>query len=159
MGKSVKEAILNQLKGKVREQLALAKESYQSALNHSRSDDIKPEGKYDTRATLAGYLTSAQKQRVDELQKELQLLEGIELRPGQEAALGSLVLLRLNDSEQWHFLSSTSGGSLVNVEGKAVLVISVFSPIGSEVLGLCAGDAFEIETPKETREYLILEIR
>lgn len=155
----MKEKILGQLKEKVREQLALARESYQSALEHSRSDDMKSEGKYDTRAIEAGYLTSAQKQRVGELEKELQLLEGIELRESQEAALGSLVLLRLNVSEQWHFLSSTSGGSFVNVEGNAVLVISVFSPIGSEVLGLCAGDSFEIETPKETREYQVLEIR
>jgi transcription elongation GreA/GreB family factor len=52
-----------------------------------------------------------------------------------------------------YFLIPTSGGTLLQIAGQSILVVSVFSPLGDAVLGLKTGDQFEIETPKETRSY------
>ena len=43
-------------------------------------------------------------------------------------------------------------------DGESILVISVFSPIGAEVLQLKAGDEFELETKSDPREYLIKSV-
>jgi transcription elongation GreA/GreB family factor len=158
VGKSVKKKILNILREKTQERLSKARESYQSALAHSRSDDMKSEGKYDTRGIEAGYLTSAAKARVKELEKELLQLEALKIKPNKKPTLGSLILLEFGGAQQWHFLSPTYGGSSLEVDGKSVLIISPSSPIGSEALGLEEGDSFEIDTPKMTREYQILQI-
>ena len=72
--------------------------------------------------------------------------------------LGSLGLIRCNDQERLYFLSSTSGGSMLMIDNNPVLVISVFSPIGDAALGLSSGESFEVETPKETRQYSVVEV-
>lgn len=72
--------------------------------------------------------------------------------------MGSLALIEHNGQKRFYFLTSTSGGTMLTIEGHPVLVISVFSPLGSEALGLTKGVSFEVETPKETRCYTVLEV-
>ena len=100
--------------------------------------------------------------RADELELELKLLEDIEVRPfmaHEEVAIGALVEIELNGQNRNYFISPTAGGTMLNIDGEGILVISVFSPIGSEVLGLLVGDVFELETPKETRTYTIKGVK
>ncbi len=124
------------------------------------ADDLKSEGKYDTRRIEAAYLASAQNKRVEEIKLDIQMLEEIELPqvPSKTLQLGSLGLISYNNQERYYFLSSTSGGSMLMIEGCAVLVISVFSPIGNEALGLTAGESFEVQTPKEMRLYKVIQV-
>ena len=156
--------ILTALKEETLSRLRNAEESYRSALEHSQSEEMKSEGKYDTRGIEAGYLASAKKQRVDELKKQLIVTENLikvhhsQSGPSKTAALGSLLLLEEKESLQWRFLSPAGGGSSVRVDEKEILIISAQSPIGSQALGLSEGDSFEVETPKETRDYLICRI-
>ncbi len=154
----MKQKIVEQLKEKIKQQLKTASESFQSAKELTSSEDSKSEGKYDTRAIEAGYLAGAQKQRIDELEKELQLIESIEFHPSNNVSIGSLIEMEFNEKNQLYFLSSTSGGTMLMVENKPILVISAFSPIGNEVVGLSCGESFELETPKETRVYTIKSI-
>ena len=88
------------------------------------------------------------------------MLEEIEIQTEHHSKLqmGSLGLIRFKGQDKLYFLSSTSGGSLVEVDGHSILVISVFSPIGDAALGLSAGESFEVETPKEVREYKVISI-
>lgn len=124
------------------------------------ADDLKSEGKYDTRAIEASYLASAQNKRVEEIKLDIQMLEEIELPeiPSAVIQLGSLALIECNGHERFYFISSTSGGTILQLDGHSILVISVFSPIGNEALGLRAGESFEVDTPKETRSYKIIEV-
>ena len=154
-----KEKILNTLKENITKELAQAKEAYKSTQNLVTADDMKSEGKYDTRSIEAGYLAGAQKKRVDELELELNLLDEIDLKHlNDTVSVGSLVEISFNDIKRPYFISSTSGGSMIRVEGQVVLVISAFSPIGTEVIGLKAGDQFEVVIKGESREYEIVKI-
>jgi transcription elongation GreA/GreB family factor len=129
-----------------------------SARAYALQDDLKSEGKYDTRAIEASYLASAQQRRVEEIKLDLQMIQEMEIQKSSHLEMGALALIDFNKREQFYFLSPTLGGELMNVDGHSVLIISVFSPIGSEAMNLSKGDSFEVETPKETRSYLIKEV-
>jgi transcription elongation GreA/GreB family factor len=157
-----KSLILKQLIDKVNHELLTAEEAMNSTMSLNSADDMKQEGKYDTRAIESGYLAGAQQARVDELKLELQMLEEINpsaFMPTDAIAIGALVELELNQKIQKYFLCSTAGGTLLNVEGESILVISVFSPIGNAMLDLSVDDSFELETPKGSREYHVKSVR
>lgn len=154
-----KKKILDQLKENLQQELDKAKNAYQSTHGHATDGELKADGKYDTRAIEAGYLAGAQKKRVEELEQEVKLLDEIDLsHPNDQVSVGSLIKLSFNNIEKKYFISSTSGGSMLNFNGEIILVISAFSPIGTEVIGLKKGDSFEVQVKKEDREYRIIEI-
>ena len=155
-----KKLIIQKLIENFQQELVLVEAAAKSTKDLVTADDLKSEGKYDTRAIEAGYLASAQNKRVEEIKLDIQMLEEIELPeiPSNTLQLGSLGLISCNNQQRYYFLSSTSGGSILMIEGHAILVISVFSPIGNEALGLTAGEIFEVETPKETRTYKVIEV-
>jgi transcription elongation GreA/GreB family factor len=153
-----KKKLLDKLIQNLRNELSIAEAAAASAKELATASDNKSEGKYDTRAIEASYLAGAQLKRVEEIKVDIQMLEEIEVVPTQQLQLGSLALIEFKDQKRYYFLTSTSGGTMLEVDGVPILVISVFSPIGNEALGLRKGETFEVETPKELRTYKILEI-
>ena len=153
-----KKIILETLLENLRKELKDVESAANSTKDLANADDLKSEGKYDTRAIEASYLASAQQKRVEEIKIDIQMLEDLEIHPSTQLQMGSLALLEYNNQSRYYFLTSTSGGTMLTINGQAVLVISVFSPIGNEALGLKKGESFEVETPKELRNYKILEV-
>lgn len=155
-----KKRIVDTLIEKLNNELIEVESAAKSAKDLATADDLKSEGKYDTRAIEASYLASAQNKRVDEIKLDIQMLEdlAVSIEPATKMQLGSLGLIRCNGQERFYFLSTTSGGSMLMIEDTPILVISVFSPIGDAALGNGPGDSFEVETPKETRQYDVLEV-
>lgn len=153
-----KKIILEKLLELLNKELKEVEGAAQSAKKMATADDLKSEGKYDTRAIEASYLAGAQLKRVEEIKLDIQMLEDIELVSSDKLQLGSLALIEFNGQSRYYFLTSTSGGTLLTIDGETILVISVFSPIGNEALGLQKNDQFEVETPKENRLYKILEV-
>jgi transcription elongation GreA/GreB family factor len=153
-----KKLILEKLIENLRKELAEVESAANSTKNLATADDLKSEGKYDTRAIEASYLAGAQQKRVEEIKLDIQMLEEIEVQSSPQLQMGSLALIEYNKQSRYYFLTSTSGGTMLTIDGHPVLVISVFSPLGNEALGLKKGESFEVETPKETREYKILEV-
>jgi transcription elongation GreA/GreB family factor len=155
----VKVELLGELTSKMKSELHELEIAAESNRAFATDQEFKAESKYDTRALEASYLASAEAKRVEDLKLEIQMLEEVDLEATKklgEVCIGSLVELSHKDQTRSYFLIPTSGGTLLNVQGKAVLVVSVFSPLGSALLGLKTGDEFEVETPKETRTYQIL---
>lgn len=144
------------------ENLQLELNEVESAANSTRDlanqDDLKSEGKYDTRAIEASYLASAQMKRVEEIKTDIQMLEDIEIQNSQKIQMGSLALIEHKGNERYYFLTSTSGGTMLKINNENILVISVFSPLGNGALGLSEGESFEVETPKELRTYNVLKV-
>ncbi len=153
-----KKKIKSELILKLEKELKDIEEAAKSSREYAITDEIKSEGKYDTRAIEASYLASAQQGRVEELKLDLQMLTDLELHKSEHVELGSLVHVELNSKKQFFFISPNLGGEIINIDEFSFLVISVFSPIGSEALNLSSGESFEVETPKENRVYKILEI-
>lgn len=155
-----KKKIVETLIEKLNTELIEVESAAKSTKDLATADDLKSEGKYDTRAIEASYLASAQNKRVEEIKLDIQMLEDLALsiEPATKMQLGSLGLIRCNGQERFYFLSTTSGGSMLMIDEHPILVISVFSPIGDAALGNGAGDSFEVETPKEIRQYEVLEV-
>lgn len=155
-----KKKIVETLIEKLNTELIEVESAAKSTKDLATADDLKSEGKYDTRAIEASYLASAQNKRVEEIKLDIQMLEdlAISIEPATKMQLGSLGLIRCNGQERFYFLSTTSGGSMLMIDDKPILVISVFSPIGDAALGNGPGDSFEVETPKEIRQYDVLEV-
>lgn len=157
--KYIKEKILLKLKEAVQSSLDMARAAYLSDHEGATSSEAKSESKYDTRAVEAGYIAGAQKARMEELEDELQLLDEIDLdHLPLSVSVGSLIELQFENSSKIYFISSTAGGTIVDVDDEKILVISAFSPIGVEAIGLQKGDEFEVEVSGQARSYKILSI-
>ena len=157
----MKEKLLQELIKHSKDELQELEKAAKSNRDFATDQEFKAEGKYDTRALEASYLASAEAKRVEELKLEIQILEDVDLKSSQrfgEVSIGALVELLHKEQRRLYFLIPTAGGTLMNVDGQPVVVVSVFSPIGDAILGLKKGDTFEVETPKETRHYQILEL-
>lgn len=156
----MKKEILDELIRRSKDELALLEASAKSNHDFATDQEFKAESKYDTRALEASYLASAEAKRVEELKLEIQILEEVDLDASKklkEISIGALVELLHQDQKRFYFLIPTAGGTLIKVKDEAVLVVSVFSPIGDALMGLKAGDEFEVETPKETRTYQVVQ--
>lgn len=155
----MKQQILKQLIDKAKEELTLIEASAAATHNLATDQEFKAESKYDTRALEASYLASAEAKRVEELKLEIQILEDVDPHLSEklgEIGIGAIVELLFNNQVKKYFLIPTAGGTIINIENETLIVVSVFSPIGDALLGLKAGDEFEVETPKETRNYKVL---
>lgn len=155
-----KQLIVDYLINHLKSELIEIEKAARSSKELATAPDLKSEGKYDTRAIEASYLAGAQSKRVEEIKLDIGMLEDLDISENKtnKIQLGSLVNLHWNNQDRLYFISSTSGGAMVKLEENTVLIISVFSPIGDAALGLSVGDSFEVETPKETRTYLIRSI-
>lgn len=157
----MKKRIVDTLINKIKEDIKQAEAASDSASEYVKEGDIKSDGKYDTRGIEAGYLAGAQQRRVEELKLELQLLEEIPVRDfskNEEVSIGALVDIKFNGQVRKYFVAPTAGGTMINIDGVTILVISTFSPIGDAVFGTKVGEEFELETPQETRVYEVVDI-
>lgn len=155
----MKDLLLKELLDRSKKELAELEAAAKSNRDFATDQEFKAESKYDTRALEASYLASAEAKRVEEIKLEIQILEEIDLEASRklgEISIGALVELLHKDQKRLYFLIPTAGGTLLKVQNDAVLVVSVFSPIGDALMGLKTGDEFEVETPKESRSYQVL---
>lgn len=155
----MKKQILDELIRRAREELLVLEASAKSNHDFATDQEFKAESKYDTRALEASYLASAEAKRVEELKLEIQILEEVDVNASKklgEISIGALVELLHQDQKRLYFLIPTAGGTVIKVNDEAVMVVSIFSPIGDALMGLNKGDNFDVETPKETRHYQIL---
>lgn len=147
-------ALIEQLNSEIAKQKEIVDDS--KALQTHQ--DLKSEGKYDTRAIEAGYLADAQRKRLEELELDLQMLQEIPSEETINIQIGSLAELEHAGHTRWYFFSPNCGGTILSIDGVTILVISVFSPLGNEAVGLTINDEFTIETPKEERVYRVVSV-
>ena len=154
-----KQALKDQLIHRVQNEIAELEQVCQSSQSLVQGGDLKSDGKYDTRATEAGYLAGAQNKRLEELKLELTMLTEIPVVDYKDQiSIGDLITMEHNGQKRLYYLTPTGGGSMLVLEGEAVMVITVFSPLGSEVLGLSQDDNFEIELKGQPREYKVVKV-
>ena len=78
--KDFKNQIYSQLLEKAKAELNQIQEAVDSTSAYTKEDDMRQEGKYDTRAIEAGYLAGAQRKRLEEVRSEVALLDDMEIR-------------------------------------------------------------------------------
>ncbi len=121
------------------------------------SEETKPEGKYDTRATEASYLARGQAWRVAALRRLRAWFDTLDPNRAPEViTVGSLVSLS-GPRAGWVFVAPDSGPRVV-VDGEHLRVISPASPLGQAMADLEAGDAFEVNSPQGLAHYTVVAL-
>jgi len=154
-----KKLIIEKLIEQLNVELDKAKGAYATSKNLTQDSEFKAESKWDTRSIEAGYLAGAQKVRVDELEMDVKMIEDLGDEKNNKKStigIGSLVEINLNGNSKKYFIAPTAGGTMINIDGEVLLVISVFSPIGNAVMDLVGGDSFELEMGGTNREYEVV---
>ena len=88
-------------------------------------------------------------------------MESIPIQPfekGGEVSIGDIVEIELNKTIRKYYLSPTAGGSMIKYNDEVIVVMSAFSPLGTEIIGLALGDDFEVEMNGQTRHYKIHQV-
>ena len=157
-----KSEILLKLEELLLKNIEKAEEIFRSSYEYTTKGDIKSDGKYDTRATEAGYLAGAQKRRVEELKNDLNRLRGLPIKAfssDQGVAVGALMELECEKRVSHYFISPSSGGETLKIEETSIQIISHNSPISIAAFGLNQEDSFELETPRGLKVYYIVSLQ
>jgi len=156
------------LKQEILDKIILILEKDYSQLNkitkQAREDvihnEMKQEGKYDTRAIEAGYLAGAQQRRLQVLKAEINTLRNLDIKSKTNSvALSSLVEVTQNNKSITYFITAKSGGITINLDNnKVILIISLSSPLAKGLLGKAVDDYFELNIGKKNHEIEIIKI-
>ena len=141
---SLLETIISHLQAELTFSLNAARATVAAATD----GDSKAENKYDTRNLEASYLARGQAFRVAELKEALAEFEACMTRdfaPDQPINQGALVRLKTKHEEMIYFIGPAAGGTQVMHEGQEVLVTTISSPLGKQLLKKRAGDSFELQ--------------
>jgi len=106
--------------------------------------ESKAEGKYDTRSTEDNYLADGLARQAHAAAQAAAAYEKFAppgFGPKTPIDLGALVQLALPDETHWFFLGPAGGGIEVVCNGMPITVLTPESPLGSQLMGLKAGDA------------------
>lgn len=141
--------------------LQVAKSSAAESRDAATNEESKPENQYDTRALEASYLAGAQAHRAKELETQILFFKQVDLKsyaPQDPIGPTALVQIESEGQRSWVFMMSHAGGISVKLGGENIQVITPSSPLGEALVGLRAGDAALMESPKQVREYEILKV-
>ena|SRR5688572_1503586 len=136
--------------------------SARAARAEAIDEQSKAENKYDTRGLEASYLAQGQSRQALEVMQGIQLYGALPLRefgPGEPIELGALVEIDERGTRSFYFIGPRAGGTEVQCEGEAVLVITAQSPIGQELVGRKEGDELIMHVAGKAEKHRILRVR
>ena len=107
-----------------------------------------PDNKYDTLSLEASYLAQGQANRAQELKHALHAYRTLALQQFPDEApirLTALVTLEpRKGAERTLFIGPEEGGLKIQLDGEEILVITVNSPLGNDLIGSFIGDTVRI---------------
>ncbi|EQC45338.1 GreA/GreB family elongation factor [Bacteriovorax sp. Seq25_V] len=94
----------------------------------------------------------------NEMLEELEMFEGISMDEHQAIEIGSIIELETNSRVATYFISPANSGSILNIKGQSILVVSIFSALGAELMGKVVGESIELVTAAGIRVYKVVSI-
>jgi transcription elongation GreA/GreB family factor len=149
---------LREALAKALETMVLAAKDTAEGATH---EENRSEGDKDMRATEQSYLARGQAMRAEELAEALSRFEATRMVSfGEDDAIanGALVHVELEDEERVIFLAAQGGGTVLDVGGVRVTVVTPSSPMGGALLGKREGDDFELVVRGQKREGAVLAL-
>jgi len=156
-----KRKLVTEIRSKLNQELSVVLKSAKAAHEAATHEESRAEDSHDTRGLEASYLAGAQAARVAELRQLIlvyKFLPIFELDPMDQIGLGALIELEVFGKRSYYFLVHQGGGMCVQIDGKAVQLITPQSPLGAAIAGRRAGDCVEVEGREVVREYKIISI-
>ena len=141
-----KAVLVQKIIARLRAELEGYAQSARSAHAEATDEQSKAENKYDTRGLEASYLARGQSRQVAETRETLAQYAALPLPdfdPTTPIDLGALVELEMKSGRACYFLGPRAGGMEIVQGRRAVLVISLHSPLGRELVGKRQGDCWE----------------
>ena len=141
MNKSaLRAAILERLRADLAQQAAAAHLARDEAI----SEESRPENKYDTHSQEAAYLAEGQARMANEISQSIAQYVSLPLpdfAPDAPIALGAVISVDTGRGKTWYVVGPRAGGLEVDLDGRAVLIITPQSPLGRQLMGKRAGDS------------------
>lgn len=134
-----------------------ARETAESATH----DEARQEDQHDTRAIEESYLARGQAQRVADLELEVATLRSLPLQDYADRPVAAGALVTLEDEDEATrivFLSPTSGGLTVVVDGQEVQFVTPASPLGRALLQAEEGDEVSLVVRGRTLNYTVVDV-
>lgn len=148
----MKTELIEIIKNKISTELSKLEIASQSTRLYSQSDDLKSEGKYDTRAIEAKYLAEAQELRVKTIRDELAIIEKLTTSRSKTITIGSIVYC----DDLVYFIIPISGQGTIFYQGQKIQTISYNTELAKEMIGLEVDDS--LEHPVSGKEFHITKI-
>lgn len=156
-----KTAIIGKIIAALREELEGYARSAKAAREYAADDQSKAENKYDTRGLESSYLANGQSRQAAEVMQAMQQYESLVVRdfaPEESIHIGALVDLERKGERLVYFLGPSAGGTEMESEGRAVLVITPQSPIGRQLIGRKRGERLQIQFGGSVESYTIAAV-
>lgn len=150
----VRDALIAALE-RARATMAKAAQQTREGATHESS---RAEGDKDMRSTEQSYLARGQAMRVEDLAEQLQRLAVFPLPtfgPDATVSAGALVRVDVEDAERVFFVVPFGGGTVLDVGGLEITVVTPSSPVGQALLGKQTGDSFELRVRGALREWVV----
>ena len=122
--------------------------SARAAHADATDEQSKAENKYDTRGLESSYLARGQSRQALEVMQAMQQYESLAVRQfaqHEPINIGAVVELERQGERILYFVGPGAGGTGIECEGQAVLVITPQSPIGRQLVGRKQGERLQIE--------------
>lgn len=139
-----KERILHKIIEALATDLAVLTGAARTAHAAATHAECLPDNKYDTTALEASYIAQGQANRAQEIRVALESYRSLALNDfDDDTPIRLTALVALEDAEgdlRRFFIGPQAGGMKITDDAGEIMVITPASPLGSSLLGLCAGD-------------------
>jgi transcription elongation GreA/GreB family factor len=156
--KRIHQLIIDRLAGDLAVFSVAAKTAHEASIH----EENIPDNKYDTLSLEASYVAQGQANRAQEIKRALHAYRTLALQRFEEDApirLTALVTLEAEDGEtRTVFIGPDEGGMKLNLDGEEVLVITPGSPLGTDLIGKCAGDSVNLGIGRQKRDFEIVRV-
>lgn len=144
-----KEQLIQTITQALQDKIHTLHESSQKTRAVGNDEQNKSEGKYDTRSTEENYLADGFARQALVATETLAAFKGMQIKGFTDnTPIETSALIQVNIAQElfWFLLAPVAGGLEVTHEGNEVTVLSLDSPLGSQLNGLKVGD--QIQSPQ-----------
>ena len=160
-----KQRLLADLRDQIDHELGALERQQRDAQEGSTHEESRAEHAKDTRATEQGYLARGLAERIEELRRTRAALESAKPKPFEsDAPIAVMAIAILSEegappaaNEAWWIVAG-AGGFTLEQEGVRVRTLTPVSPLGRALLGARAGDDVQLDAPKGTRHFRVVEV-
>lgn len=124
-------------------------------------EENKAEDKYDTRGLEASYLAHGQSKAAEEAAQAVAHFRSLTARdfaPNEPISLGALVTVESGGKSAHYLIGPKAGGTEVEHQGRAVMVITPQSPLGHQLVGKFEGDVLKLSVGGQQTESRVTRV-
>lgn len=155
----MKKELLQLVIAQLEEERNFLEASAKASFHAATDEENRPENQYDTRALEASYLAAAQNKRLQEVGKMIHVLRNFPLRASEGKVVSGSLLTLESEGEKFHyFLLPFGAGISLDKGGVRTTVVTVDSPLGTQLMGKKMGELVELKRAGGSREFEVLAI-